>query len=196
VSRLATWLPPIAWMAAVLAMSSAEFSADKTGSVLDPLLAWLLPWLRLEQLETIHGVLRKTGHVVEYAILGALWFRAFTRSGAARPPAAAWAALALSIAWAAVDEGHQSFVPSRTGSVGDVLIDSLGALGAVVPARLGWRRAADAATGALLWTAAIAGLAALALNLAAGAAGGALWLTVPAAAGALVYRWRRSASRS
>jgi hypothetical protein len=42
----------------------------------------------------------------------------------------------------------------------------------------------------------VGGIGALALDLAAGAGGGMLWLTVPAAAVLLVYRWRRSTSRT
>jgi VanZ family protein len=196
VSRLATWAPPIVWMAVILAMSSADFSAENTGSVLHPLLAWLLPSLTIEQARLIHGVVRKLGHLTEYAILGALCFRAVTRSGTVRPSAAAGLALAVSVALALVDESHQAFVPSRTGSMGDVLIDALGALAAVVPARLGWRRTVDATTGVLLWVAAAGGLLALALELAAGAGGGVLWVSVPVAAGLLIYRRCRSASRS
>jgi hypothetical protein len=95
-----------------------------------------------------------------------------------------------------VDEIHQSFVPSRTGSARDVLLDSLGALAAIVPARLGWWGATDSATAILLWVSAVGGLAALALDIAAGASGGLLWLTVPLAAVVLLYRSRSSASRS
>jgi VanZ family protein len=195
VSRLATWAPPIVWMAVVLVMSSAEFSAENTGSVLHPLLAWLLPWLTPAHAALIHGVVRKTAHLVEYAILGALWFHAFTRSGTARP-AAAGLALGLSVAWAMIDEGHQALLPSRTGSVGDVLIDAVGALAAVGAAWLGWWRAMPAATGILLWIAAAGGLGALALGLAAGIGGGVFWFTVPAAAALLIYRWRTDSSRS
>ena len=183
-------------MTVVLAASSAEFSAANTGSLIRSILAWLLPGLHPHHVDVIHGVVRKLGHFTEYAILGALWFRGLARSGVARPPAAAWLALVISVACAVVDETHQSFVPSRTGSARDVLLDSMGALAAIVPARLGWWGAADTATGILLWVSAAGGLAALAFDLAAGASGGLLWLTVPVAAGLLVYRSRSSASRS
>jgi VanZ family protein len=196
VNRLATWLPPIAWMTVVLSASSAEFSAANTGSLVHAILTWLVPGLSPHQIDVIHGVMRKLAHFTEYAILGALWFRGLTRSGVARPPAAAWLALVLSVACAVVDETHQSFVPSRTGSARDVVLDSAGALAAIVPARLGWWGAADTATGVLLWLAAGGGLAALAFDLAAGASGGLLWVTVPVAAVLLVYRRRSSASRS
>ena len=193
-SRLATWAPPILWLTVVLAMSSAEFSAENTHGVLHPLFAWLMPWLTPEHIGFLHGLARKGAHLSEYAILAALWFRAFAHGGASRP-AAAWWALAVSVVCAAVDETRQSFVPSRTGSAGDVLIDTVGAAIALVPARLGWWPSVEAATGLLLWLALGGGLVALGLELAAGAGGGLLWVTVPLAAGLLIYRTRRSAAR-
>jgi VanZ family protein len=194
VSRLATWAPPIVWMAVVLAMSSGEFSAENTAGVLHPLLTWLFPGLTPEHVGLAHALARKGAHLTEYAILAVLWRRAFTRGGASAP-AAARGALALSVACAVIDESHQAFVPNRTGSAGDVMIDSLGALLALLLARLGWARAAQAGTGLLLWIAAVGGVAALGLELAAGAGGGVLWLTVPLAAGLLIYRTRKRATR-
>ncbi len=194
-SRLATWLPPIAWMIVVLSASSAEFSAANTGSLIGSALSWLLPGLALHHVDLIHGVIRKLAHFTEYAILGALWLRGLTRGDLARPPAA-WLALLISVACAVVDESHQAFVPGRTASVRDVLLDSTGALTAIVAGRLGWWGTADVATGVLLWVSAVGGLAALALDLAAGASGGLLWVTVPVAALLLVYRRRSSVSRT
>ena len=191
-SRLATWLPPIVWTAVVLSFSTDDFSAANTGRVLVPLLGWLLPSLAPHTLDALHALIRKTAHVTEYAILAALWLRAFLRSGAVRAPASAWLALAVAVACAIVDEVHQATVPSRTASVVDVLIDTAGALVAIVPSRFGWSRSAEVATGVLLWIAFVGGLAALAVDWAAGGASGALWITVPIAAAALAYRWRAS----
>jgi len=195
VKRLATWLPPLVWTAVVLSLSSATFSADNTGSVIRPILAWLLPWLSPAALDTVHGLVRKAAHVVEYAVLAALWLRAFAPSGAVRVPAAAWLTLLIGVVVAVLDEAHQSTVPSRTGSVRDVVIDTAGVLLVAVPARLGWARAVTVATGLLLWVGVVGGLGALALGLTAGVGGGVLWLTVPVAAAALVYRRRKSAPR-
>ena len=177
-------------------MSSSALSAEETSGVLNPLFTWLLPSLRPEQIQLMHTLVRKIAHVTEYGVLGVLWWRAFVGSATLGSTAGAWAAVGISVACAAVDESHQAMLANRTGSVGDVLLDSLGALVAILPARLGWRRAAEAATGALLWIAAVGGLGALALGLAAGGSGGVLWLSVPAAAALLLYRWRRSASRT
>jgi len=183
-------------MTVVLSASSAEFSAANTGSLIGSALSWLFPGIAAHQVDLIHGVIRKLAHFTEYAILGGLWFRGLTRSDLLRPPVAAWLALLISVLCAIVDETHQSFVPSRTASVRDVLLDSFGAFTAVVSSRLGWWGAADGATSLLLWISAVGGLAALALDLVAGAGGGLLWITVPVAAVLLVYRRRSSISRT
>lgn len=57
--------------------------------------------------------------MTQFAVLASLLFLALGR----RP----WWVLAICIAYASTDEFHQSFVPSRVGSVGDVLIDTVGA---------------------------------------------------------------------
>ena len=68
----------------------------------------------------------------EYAILALLILRAIKLS--LRPAARRWSwpragvALLIAAAYAATDEWHQSFVPSRTADLKDVLIDSSGAL--------------------------------------------------------------------
>lgn len=195
-SGLATWLPPIAWMIVVLSASSAEFSAANTGGLIAAALSWLVPGLPAHRIDLIHGVIRKLAHFTEYAILAVLWFRGLTRSALARRPTAAWIALLISVVCAIIDETHQSFVPSRTGSVRDIMLDSSGALAAIVWARLGWWGAGDVATGLLLWVSVVGGLGALALDLVAGASGGLLWITVPLAAVLLVYRRRSSISRT
>jgi len=194
VRRLSTWLLPVAWTAVVLSFSSDSFSAENTGGVIVPLLGSLLPWLTPASLEMIHGLLRKVAHVTEYALLAALWWRALARSGAVRSAPAAWLTLLIGVTVAVLDEAHQALVPSRTGAVRDVVLDTAGVLLAVVPARLGWRRAVDTATDVLLWVGLAGGVAALALGLAAGVGGGVLWLSVPVAAVALVLRWRRSSA--
>lgn len=59
------------------------------------------------------------GHVTEYAILATLlWYACGRRWG--------WVLL-ICITYASLDEWHQTFVPSRVGSVQDVMIDTLGA---------------------------------------------------------------------
>jgi VanZ family protein len=133
------WLPPIVWMAAIWGFSTDVGSAEHTSGVVAWILGTLFPWLTPTQIEPLHALIRKLGHLTEYAILALLWFRAL-RGGRGLPATAStWAALAISIAWAIVDELHQSVVPSRTASSFDVLLDSTGATVALLIARLaGW----------------------------------------------------------
>ena len=194
--RLVTWIPALIWTVLVLGFSSGEFSAENTGRILGPLLVWLFPWLTPDQIGAIHGLVRKTAHVTEYGILAMLWFRTLTHAAGLRVPTGVWLALVISVATAVVDESHQATIPSRTGSAADVLLDSFGAAAALVPACLGWRWAVGATTGVLLWIAVIGGLLALTLDVAVGAHGGVLWITIPIAGALLVYRWRRSDSSS
>ncbi len=69
----------------------------------------------------------KTLHFCEYALLFVLWFRAFNHNeeqngGKKR----FWGAFILSFIWAVLDEIHQLFVPTREGTIRDILIDTTG----------------------------------------------------------------------
>jgi VanZ family protein len=69
--------------------------------------------------------------VTEYAVLALLLWRVLRRPAAPDVPSWRWShaglALALAALYAATDEFHQTFVPSRQGSVWDVLLDTTGA---------------------------------------------------------------------
>jgi len=175
-------------MAVITWLSSDTASAAHTGQWLLPLLHWLRPSATPGQLDAIHGLARKGAHVTEYAILAALWFRAFARGQGLAPRVAAWAALVLSAGWAFLDELHQSTLLSRTGSALDVVVDSAGALAALVVARRGWRASVDGVAAGLLWVGAVGGALVLAVNAVSGVPSGALWLTAPAAALGLLVR--------
>ena len=112
--RPADWLPPLVWMAVIFGLSSSLGSSEETSRFVVPLLRWLFRWAAPGDIAALHGLVRKGGHLTEYAVLGALWFRAFRRGPRLAPGAAAWSALTLSVAWAGLDEWHQSFVPART----------------------------------------------------------------------------------
>jgi VanZ family protein len=126
--RLGYWIPPAVWTAIILLASSDFFSASHTGSFLEAVVTSVLGHsLSPETFATMHFVVRKSAHLTEYGILGALLFRAI-RSGRAGWDWR-WAATAVLLAAsvAAVDEWHQTFIPSRTGTPRDVLIDATGA---------------------------------------------------------------------
>lgn len=123
---LSRWLPVIAWVAVISVFSSDSFSGEHTREVLLPVLHALLPGAAPATLEAIHDVLRKAAHPGEYAVLGWLVARALEQPWRGTV-AIALQALALCAAFAALDELHQSFVPSRGAAPTDVALDSLGA---------------------------------------------------------------------
>lgn len=178
---------PLLWTAVVLSLSSDEWSAARTGALLLPLLRRVLPWALPEQFEALHWLIRKTAHVVEYALLATFWRHTLARPGE-RP---AWrAAFALTILTAAVDELLQSTTAGRGPSVVDVLLDASGAAAALALLGLGVARTADRVTSALLWIAAGGGSVLLLVAWAAGAPLGWFVWSVPAA-WLLLLLWHR-----
>ncbi len=109
------WLPVLAWSAVILAASSELFSTARSGEVLRTILGGDFPHF-------LHVAVRKLGHLVAYAILGALALRAALAD--LRGPLVASHAIVLLVALA--DEWHQSTYPSRSGSPWDVLLDVVG----------------------------------------------------------------------
>ena len=85
------------------------------------------PNLRTD-LGTLDVILRKLGHMAEYAALWFLWWRAFGYRYAA-------AAVAIALGYAATDEFHQTFVDGRVGTPVDVAVDALGVALAMLAAR-------------------------------------------------------------
>ncbi len=126
------WLPVMIWMALIFSGSTGSLSSQHTSRIIGPLLRWLKPDISPETLYRVVFTVRKTAHVTEYAILALLAWRAWRKPVAKelRPWRWSEAGLAWSVAalYAASDEFHQSFVPSRGASVGDVMLDSAGAL--------------------------------------------------------------------
>ncbi len=122
------WLPVVGWMLLIAIASTDLMSAQHTSRFIGPFLRWLHPDIAIETVHAVQFAIRKAAHVTEYAILAALVVRAM-RGGARR---VRWVdgVVGVSVAscYAALDEYHQSFVASRTGSPWDVAIDSCGAV--------------------------------------------------------------------
>ena len=139
------WIPVILWMTFIFWGSSDAMSAHHT--FLIPLIKWLFPGVSPHLLGVIQHLIRKWWHVTEYAILGTLVWNALARPFVVKPAGWPWKTAGLTILicalYAASDEFHQSFVPSREASVVDVMIDICGSstgLAAVWVFGL-WRRA-------------------------------------------------------
>jgi VanZ family protein len=120
--------------------STDSFSAEETGEYLIPLLRWLLPDASPATLDLLHAAARKAMHVIEFSILALLWYRALGWHGSEWQARAALAAFLLAAGFAAVDEAHQGFVASRTGTPVDVGWDSLGAALGLIGRWVTWRR--------------------------------------------------------
>jgi VanZ family protein len=138
--RLWRYGPLLLWMAFISFASTGEFSADNTSRIIGPLLRWLFPNISPEQIAHAHFLVRKAGHFTEYAICAFLAARALAVSSR-RVLRHGWffISLLLVIAYALLDEYHQSFVASRTASIYDSLIDMSGGLCALLLYAL-WRR--------------------------------------------------------
>lgn len=126
--RLKYYVGPIAWMAVIFVFSTEIGSMGQTNSILAPMIKFVVPDISRRDLVTALITIRKIGHLVEYAVLSILWFYALQQGKAERMSGAVLGALVISMIYALLDEFHQSFVLSRTASVQDVGIDSIGAL--------------------------------------------------------------------
>jgi VanZ family protein len=83
-------------------------------------------------------IVRKCGHVGEYAILAVLAARVFRGSSHARLRRWWWIwSLAVVVVFASTDEYHQTFVPGREGQVQDVALDSAGGAAALALLAIG-----------------------------------------------------------
>jgi VanZ family protein len=120
-------------MAIIFAGSTDLMSAEHTSRIIVPLLRWLFPAMSPITLVRVEFFLRKAAHVSEYAVLAVLLYRAFVHTVLPSRRALSAGLVLLSCAvYAASDEFHQSFVPSRTATLHDVMIDLCGATLAVI----------------------------------------------------------------
>lgn len=124
------------WMSLIFYASTDALSSGRTSRIIGPVLRWFDPEVRDETVRRVQFVVRKCAHVVEYGVLALLLLNALRRQLAVERwlwcRRCAWFAFWGAVFYAVTDEWHQSFVPSRDGRFTDVLIDSLGAAGAVL----------------------------------------------------------------
>ena len=126
--RLLRYGPLVGWAILIFIGSGSLLSAEHTSGLLIALKRWF-PSASEEFLNLVHFLIRKGGHVTEYAILAGLAAHAFRNSFHSLLRRRWFSfSLALAIIYALADEFHQSFVPSRTASIYDSMIDSAGAL--------------------------------------------------------------------
>lgn len=125
------WIAAALWLLLIAIESTDLLSAGNTGRILYPIFHWLTgvdPFTFMFW----NVYIRKTGHMVGYFCLSWLLFRAWRATiPALHAPrwTLPWARIAffMTALVACLDEWHQTFLPSRTGSLHDVLLDSAAA---------------------------------------------------------------------
>jgi VanZ family protein len=130
------WIAAALWLGIIAVESTNLASAANTSRILYPILNFLMG-LDPVRFLSWHFYIRKTGHFVGYFTLSWLLFRAW-RATLPLASGSGW-----SIQWARIsffmtalvaclDEWHQTYLPSRTGTLSDVLLDSSAALAAQI----------------------------------------------------------------
>ena len=123
-------------MTVIFSASSDRMSFQHSSRIIGPFLHWLLPNLSEESLYKVVVLVRKCAHLTEYAILALLVWRALRKPTRDQPQPwewqVAWQTIFIVAIYAATDEFHQAFVPSREASIHDVLLDTTGAIFAML----------------------------------------------------------------
>jgi VanZ family protein len=142
---LRAWWPAAVWIGLIAFESTDFFSSEHTGSMLYTLLTHLFGNINFYNFHLFHYYLRKTGHVIGYGMLSLLllrgWRATFVRNHA-------WLWQTALLAWlgtafvASMDEWHQTYIPSRTGTWRDAVLDSVAGL-AFLLAAFFWSRWSD-----------------------------------------------------
>jgi VanZ family protein len=128
------WMPLFLWIAVIFVGSTDVMSAEQTSRFIAPFLRWLKPDVTAAMIAQVQFFVRKAAHLGEYAILAMMLWRAARHGTNIKVKMSilfvlVWVACAM---FAAADEFHQSFVPTRTAAFGDVLIDMCGAIAGLI----------------------------------------------------------------
>ncbi len=127
-SVVRAWLPVLVWLAIIAVESTDLLSSQHTGSLLYGLLSAMFGHIDREKFAIFHTLLRKLGHFVGYGILSVLFLRALRETVTTTMARSCALSVALTFVVASLDELHQSFLPSRTGRVHDVVLDTAAAV--------------------------------------------------------------------
>jgi VanZ family protein len=133
--RVLDWLPAALSVLMIALESTATFSANNTSQWLYPLWVRLFGPISPAHWAEVHHLIRKTGHFVGYGLVSVAFFYSW-RQTLHRMAVKHWTlwrrasvlAVLCTLLIASLDEFHQSFLPSRTSSPRDVLIDLCGAI--------------------------------------------------------------------
>ena len=117
-------------MSVIFTASSDTHSYEHSSRLIAPLLYWLFPHISAAAVDRIVLIARKCAHLAEYSVFALLVWRAFRRPQKDNPRPWNWREARLTILvvalYAASDEFHQLFVPTRDAQVRDVVLDTFG----------------------------------------------------------------------
>ena len=107
---------PLAYMAAIYALSSIPDTQTDPANLAEQALQWTPP--------TLQNLL----HIPLYGGLAVSWYWALLTAKSASQATRLLLMVALTIAYGVYDEVHQLSVPGRYGSVTDLILNTIGAL--------------------------------------------------------------------
>jgi VanZ family protein len=146
---LLVWLPVVIAIAVIARESTPVFSSDNTSSWMRAAFQSVFGAVSDDSWLKIHHHIRKTGHFIGYGCIGLAWLRAWMLTWVVRLrhlSMAAWRGYCVAMAifctmlMASLDELHQSFLPSRTGVVPDVWLDTAGSVVLILLVAAAWIR--------------------------------------------------------
>jgi len=126
---VSAWLPVAVGIWIILIESTEMFGSDHTSGPLRWLFESMFGPVTDSRWEVLHHLIRKSGHFLGYGFIGLAWLRAWWMTlPRSRFIHDAFLALLGTALVASADEWHQTFLPNRTGSPWDVLLDCCGAI--------------------------------------------------------------------
>jgi len=123
------WLPVVIGICVIMMESTEMFGSDHTSRPLRWLFESIFGHVDDAKWQIVHILMRKSGHFIGYGFIGLAWLRAWWMTlPHSRFIHDAYLALLGTAAVASLDEFHQTYLPNRTGSPWDVLLDCCGAI--------------------------------------------------------------------
>ena len=134
-----SYAPLFAWIGVIFFLSSNLGSASHTSLIIEPVLKFFFPDMSEASREFAHACVRKTAHFTEYGILALLGIRALFQTSGVLFRLRWILPIVIVAVVASLDEFNQSFEPSRTSSLWDVLLDIFGGVTWTLVGYMVWR---------------------------------------------------------
>ena len=106
--KITYWIPSILVMTLIFILSHQSQST-----------------LQVTQQPLSEFIIKKTAHFIVYGILATTYYYALKKTSTSKAILISWT---LATIYAITDEYHQTLIPTRTGTIRDIIIDSIGAI--------------------------------------------------------------------